>query len=236
MSAADEPLIAARRVSLAFGREVVLGDVTLEVRRGTATTIVGPSGSGKTSLLSLLSLLLTPTSGVIEMGGVDVASLADAEHARLRNTFLGPIFQTPHLVGSLTVLDNVLVPALLSGRARAARPVALAWLDRLGLGERRNHLPHMLSVGQRRRVAIARALVLRPCVILADEPTNDLDATRASEVADFLLALPREGFALVMVTHDPALAARADHCLGLRAGRLEPLTDSQVFSRMSSSP
>jgi putative ABC transport system ATP-binding protein len=167
-----------------------------------------------------LALLLEPTSGQIWVGGRNTAGLSDAERSRLRNTFYGFIFQSAQLVGSLSVLDNVLLPAILAGKARSSVAAAREWLERLGLGPRASFLPHQLSLGQKRRVAIARALALRPRVILADEPTNDLDARRAAQVADFLLALPTEGFALVLVTHDRALAERAGNSWEIREGQL----------------
>lgn len=220
MSAQADIVLEARGVCRSYGPEKVLTDVSLKVDAGTVTTIVGPSGSGKTTLLALLALLLEPTSGEIWVGGRNTTGLSDAERSRLRNTHYGFIFQSAQLVGSLSVLDNVLLPAILAGRARASVKAARELLDRLGLGPRAAFLPHQLSLGQKRRVAIARALLLRPRVILADEPTNDLDARRASQVADFLLSLPTEGFALVLVTHDTALAERAGNRWEIREGKL----------------
>jgi putative ABC transport system ATP-binding protein len=186
------------------------------------TTIVGPSGSGKTTLLALLALLLEPTSGEIRVAGRNAGGLSDGERSRLRNTFYGFIFQSAQLVGSLSVLDNVLLPAFLAGKTREKRVVARELLDRLGLSARADFLPHQLSLGQKRRVALARALLLRPKVILADEPTNDLDARRASQVADFLLGLPADGYALVLVTHDRVLAERAGNRWEIHEGKLTP--------------
>jgi putative ABC transport system ATP-binding protein len=171
-------------------------------------------------LLALLALLLEPTSGRILVDGRDAGSLSDAVRSRLRNDFYGFVFQTAQLVGSLSVLDNVLLPATLKGIARLKRDEAWALLDRLGLSSRATFLPHQLSLGQKRRVALARALVLQPPVILADEPTNDLDPKRARQIADFLLGLPREGYAVVLVTHDHALAERAGNRHEIDAGRL----------------
>ena len=222
MSAAANIVLEAWGVSRKYGSETILNDVSLRVRAGEVTTIVGPSGSGKTTLLALLALLLEPSSGEIWVGGRKATGLSDSERSHLRNTFYGFIFQTAQLVGSLSVLDNVLLPAILAGNTREKAGVARELLDRLGLGPRATFLPHQLSLGQKRRVAIARALLLRPTVILADEPTNDLDARRASQVADFLLALPSEGYALVLVTHDRALAERAGNCWDIQERRLTP--------------
>ncbi len=215
-------VLEAENVSRSFGAETILANVSLQIRSGEVTTVVGPSGSGKTTLLTLLALLLQPSSGRVLVGGRDAAKLSDTERSRLRNTFYGFVFQTAQLVGSLSVLDNVLLPALLAGKAREKRPAARELLDRLGLGERAGFLPHQLSVGQKRRAALARALLLRPAVILADEPTNDLDVHRAEQVADFLLALPDEGYALVLVTHDFHLAKRAGNRWNLHEGKLTP--------------
>jgi putative ABC transport system ATP-binding protein len=217
-------LLEAEDVSRSYGPETILDRVSLQVRAGEVTSIVGPSGSGKTTLLALLALLLEPSAGTIRVAGRDAATMSDTERSNLRQSFYGFVFQTAQLVGSLSVLDNVLLPALLGGKARAKRAVALELLERLGLGARAGFLPHQLSLGQKRRVALARALLLRPAVILADEPTNDLDPRRAAQVADFLLNLPADGYALVLVTHDPQLAGRADQRWQIQDGRLTPAT------------
>lgn len=222
MSAQSQILLEAQNVSRVYGSETILDNVSLKVCSGEVTTIVGPSGSGKTTLLALLALLLEPSSGKILVAERDTAALSDRERSQLRNEFYGFIFQSAQLVGALTVLDNVLLPALLAGKAREKRKAARELLDRLGLGARADFLPHQLSLGQKRRVALARALLLRPAVVLADEPTNDLDPRRASQVADFLLQLPKEGYALVLVTHDRQLAARAGNRWEIHEGKLTP--------------
>lgn len=224
-----EIILEARRASRSYGAEVILSEVSLQIRAGDLATIVAPSGAGKSTLLAMLALLLQPTSGAIRVRGTDAGELSDAERSRLRNEFYGCIFQASHLIGSLSVLDNVLVPARFSGRAREKKGAALELLEKLGLQERIRHLPHMLSVGQKRRVSIARALLMNPAVILADEPTNDLDERRAGQVADFLLGLPKEGYALVLVTHDRELAARAGHRWEIRDRRLVAVEEA-VFS------
>jgi putative ABC transport system ATP-binding protein len=225
LSAQSQVLLEAQNVSKKYGSETILDNVSLKVYAGEVTTIVGHSGSGKTTLLALLALLLKPSSGKIYVSGRDTAVLSDRERSHLRNELYGFIFQSAQLVGALSVLDNVLLPALLAGKAREKRSVARELLDRLGLGARAGFLPHQLSLGQKRRVALARALVLRPAVILADEPTNDLDARRATQVADFLLGLPDEGYSLVLVTHDQQLAERAGNRWQIHEGKLTPPTD-----------
>ena len=231
--------LEARGVRRSFGTDRVLHEVNLCIRAGESVSISGHSGSGKTTLLSILALLLTPDAGEVWVAGSEASGLSDRERSRLRNQFFGYVFQATHLVGSLPVLDNVLVPALIAGRGRERRDYARGLLVDLGLGNREHHLPHMLSLGQRRRVALARALVLEPPFILADEPTNDLDPRRAEQIAEFLLDLPARGHAVVLVTHDRALAERADLRLDLHAGVLrdaaestdEPADDGAAASR-----
>jgi len=214
------PLLEARGVRRSFGGDLVLHEASLSIRAGESVSITGHSGSGKTTLLSVLALLLEPDAGEIWVAGANATLWSDAQRSRIRNHSFGYVFQGAHLVGSLSVLDNVLVPALIAGRRRERRDYARSLLDRLGLSNREGHLPHMLSLGQRRRVALARALVLEPPVILADEPTNDLDPRRANQIAEFLLGLPAAGHALALVTHDRALASAADVRLFLRDGVL----------------
>ncbi len=218
--------LEARGVRRSFGTDPILRDVNLCIRSGESVSITGPSGSGKTTLLSILALLLKPDAGEVWVAGSETSSLSDRERSRLRNQFFGYVFQATHLVGSLPVLDNVLVPALIAGSGRGRRDYARSLLAGLGLGNRENHLPHMLSLGQRRRVALARALVLEPPFILADEPTNDLDPRRAGQIAEFLLGLPARGHALVIVTHDRALANEADIRLDLHDGVLRDAAES----------
>lgn len=240
-------LLEARNVSRAWGHDTVLNGISLRIQAGESTAITGPSGSGKTTLLGILALLLQADSGSVVVNGRDAAALSDPERAFMRNTFFGFVFQTAQLIGSLTVLDNVLIPVLLAGRAaheqgyvrgaHDSRHRALTLLDRLGLSDRSGHLPHMLSNGQRRRAALARALLLNPPVILADEPTNDLDPRNAAVVADFLLGLPNEGHALVLVSHDPELAVRANNRWRLEAGHLTPASSGEaIFTNPPATP
>ena len=227
MSGASPVLIETARLSRSFGAETVLAGVSLVLRGGETLTVLGPSGSGKTTLLTMLGLLLEPTSGRILVGGRDAASLSDGERSRLRNTHFGFVPQTARLIGSLSVLDNVLLPAFLAGRARQKRAAARELLERLGLEARAGFLPHQLSQGQKRRVVLARAVLLQPSVVLADEPTNDLDAKRAAQVAEFLLGLPAAGCALVLATHDPQLARRAGNCRQIQQGGLVQLASAE---------
>lgn len=199
----------------------VLRGVDFAVAPGESVAIVGPSGCGKSTLLNILGTLDRPTSGKAFLGGRDVSSLDELELSRLRAREVGFVFQLHHLLPQLTVLENVLVPALVADGARAAEERARRLLDRVGLSHRLGHRPGRLSGGECQRAAVARALVNRPRLLLADEPTGSLDGAAAEGVADLLFGLNREeGVALVVVTHAPALAARAGRVLELREGRL----------------
>ena len=184
---------------------VALNSVNLTVNRGEFVSIMGPSGCGKSTLLSLMGLLDEPTSGTIEVDGRAVTSYSDKELAGLRNLKIGFVFQSYHLINDLSVVDNVELPLLyrpgMGGKERRQR--ALAALDKVGLNARTSHFPAQLSGGQRQRVAIARALAGGPEIILADEPTGNLDSVMGEEIIALLLALNREqGVTIVMVTHD----------------------------------
>ncbi len=214
-------LLAATGLHKSYGEETILRGIDFQVDRGQSVAITGPSGCGKSTLLSLLGLLLPPTAGNLYVEGKDASALSDGEQAALRNQAFGFLFQSCQLLGSLTVLDNVLVPGYLA-RRRGLEDRAKRLLGELGLSDRLAHYPHQLSLGQKRRVSIARALLLAPPIILADEPTNDLDEERAQQVADYLLTLPQQGYALVVVSHDAALLRRADCCWQLQDGQLQP--------------
>ena len=211
-------LLQAVNVSRSFGRDEILRDICLDLGPGESLAITGPSGSGKSTLLSLLGLLLEPTSGEVLFEGKTTRTLSDDQRSRLRNRSFGFIFQNPQLIGSLSVLHNVLVPARLA-RKRGLEDEARRLLTTLGLSHRLEHLPHQLSIGQKRRVAVARALLLEPVVVFADEPTNDLDAERAGQLGELLYQLPGQGRALVLVTHDRGLVGRADHTVDLSGAR-----------------
>lgn len=212
-------LLEAVHVSKTYGREVVLKDVSVGVRRGESLAVTGLSGSGKSTLLAVLGLLLEPAEGEVLFQRQKVAGLSDHEKSRLRNCHFGFIFQNPQLIGSLSVLDNVLVPARLARKGNLQKK-AEKLLKELGLGNRLRHLPHQLSIGQKRRAAVARALLLDPVLVLADEPTNDLDPGSAAVVGNFLFELPRNNKALVLVTHDAPLAGQADRAVQISAGRI----------------
>jgi putative ABC transport system ATP-binding protein len=203
------------------GRPVtILQRVSLDVAAGEVVAITGPSGSGKSTLLGLLAGLDAPTAGSITVAGTEITALGEAALARFRRDTIGYVFQSFHLIPTLTAAENVAVPLELAG---AVTPLAraTALLAAVGLEERGHHYPAQLSGGEQQRVAIARAIALRPPLILADEPTGNLDSATGSAIIDLLLALQREHAAtLVLVTHDPALADRADRVIGLRDGRV----------------
>jgi len=197
----------------AAGPLTVLDDVSFTMRPGERLVIMGPSGSGKSTLLSILGALEEPTAGRVRLDGIDPAGLSADGRATFRNRHIGFVFQEHHLLGACTAIDNVVVPALAAGRvseATVARGRAL--LDRVGLGERAAHTPAMLSGGERQRVAIARAVLATPHLILADEPTGQLDSRSATAVADLLVEVAAESAAmLVVVTHAEAIAERIAH-------------------------
>jgi putative ABC transport system ATP-binding protein len=200
---------------------VALTNVNLAVEAGEFVSVMGPSGCGKSTLLNLMGLLDAPTKGSVSLAGARVASYADRELARTRNRELGFIFQSFHLVADLSVVDNVEIPLLYRTMAsRERRSLALAALERVGLSSRVHHFPSQLSGGQQQRVAIARAIVGRPRVLLADEPTGNLDSQMGDEVMALLHDLNRrEGTTVVMVTHDAQKAAQTTRIVRLFDGR-----------------
>jgi putative ABC transport system ATP-binding protein len=195
---------------------VALNRVNLTINKGEFVSVMGPSGCGKSTLLSLMGLLDEPTSGTIEVDGRAVTSYSDKELARLRNHKIGFIFQSFHLINDLSVLDNVELPLLyrdgMGGKERRQR--ALAALEKVGLSARTRHFPSQLSGGQRQRVAIARALAGNPEIILADEPTGNLDSVMGEEIMDLLLGLnQQDGTTIVMVTHDENMAQKTERVI-----------------------
>jgi len=228
----SEPAIqvAGLHKSYRLGRVTlhVLKGLSFSVPRGQFAVVVGASGSGKSTLLHLIGLLDCPDKGRVALEGVDAAGLSRRRRCRVRCRDVGFVFQFYHLLPELNVLENVLVPAMVDAsavgwlpRRRATRRRAAAILDQLGLGERLRHRPQELSGGERQRVAIARALMNRPRLLLADEPTGNLDSRTGRQIMDVLIALGRQqGQTILMVTHDADLAGRADRVLHLADGRL----------------
>jgi putative ABC transport system ATP-binding protein len=199
----------------------VLQDIDLEVAPESFVAVVGPSGSGKTTLLGLLAGLDEPTSGRVLLDGQDLSALTEDQRAELRAQRVGFVFQTFHLLPTLTALENVLVPLELRGRGRGARPRAEELLDRVGLGDRLGHYPAQLSGGEQQRVALARAFANEPAVLFADEPTGNLDQDTGSTIVEILEELNRESrTTLVLVTHDLSLAERAHRVVRLGKGRI----------------
>jgi putative ABC transport system ATP-binding protein len=203
------------------GRPVtILDGVSLDVAAGEVVAVTGPSGSGKSTLLGLIAGLDTPSAGSIAVDGVELTGLGETELARFRRRTLGFVFQSYHLIATLTAAENVAVPLELAG---APEPLAAARrrLAEVGLAERADHYPAQLSGGEQQRVAIARAVALAPPLLLADEPTGNLDSATGAQIVDLLLALNRERRStLLLVTHDAALAGRAARRIALRDGRV----------------
>ncbi|WP_412060173.1 ABC transporter ATP-binding protein [Rubrivirga sp. IMCC45206] len=219
------PVIDARDVT----RTLSLGDtpvpilhgVSFTVDRGEWVAVTGPSGSGKSTLLGIVAGLDAPTSGTVAIDGVDVSSRSEAELARFRNEKVGVVFQSFNLIPTLTAQENVEAPLYVGPHRREARARARAMLERVGLADRLGHRPHQLSGGQQQRVAIARALVTEPALVVADEPTGNLDAATSAAVLDLFADLRRDlGLTVLVVTHDPDVAARADRVIHLVDGRI----------------
>jgi putative ABC transport system ATP-binding protein len=217
------PVLRARGLRKEYGRDAALvravDGVDLDVAPGETLAVMGPSGCGKSTLLHLLGGLDRPTGGEIWLAGHWVDQMGERALARLRREAVGFVFQAFHLMDELTAAENVELPALLAGRSpRAARRRATQLLERIGLADRAGFLPSALSGGQRQRVAIARALVSDPLVVLADEPTGNLDSEATLEVLRLFEDLHVAGQALVIVTHDARIAATADRMIGMRDG------------------
>jgi len=219
-----ESILAVRglckEVQDASGKLAILRDISFALEAGQTAAIVGASGSGKSTLLGILAGLDTPTAGSVQLAGQDLFSLDEDQRAALRARHVGFVFQSFQLMPNLTALENVMLPLELSG-APDARAQATAMLQRVGLGERLQHRPKVLSGGEQQRVALARAFVVQPELLLADEPTGSLDHATGAAIMDLMFALNREqGTTLVLVTHDRQLAERCERCLTIEAGQL----------------
>jgi putative ABC transport system ATP-binding protein len=218
-------VIALRGVNLSLGRGAarvhILRDIDVNIGRGEAVSLLGPSGSGKSTLLMVMTGLERPDSGSVMVAGEQLQDLDEDRLARFRGRTIGIVFQAFHLIPTMTALENVAVPLELAG-ARDAIERARHELAAVGLAERLHHYPTELSGGEQQRVAVARALAPNPAIVVADEPTGNLDEATGSEVIELLFRGHSErGTTLVLVTHDTALAARCDRVLAMRSGRLE---------------
>jgi len=225
MHAPNEPLIHMSGVTRVFLTEEVethaLSGIALDIARGEYVSIAGPSGCGKTTLLSILGLLDSPTSGEHVLNGVPVADLSASRRAEIRNREIGFIFQAFNLIGDLTVAENVELPLTYRGMPAAERRQRVAEaLQKVGMDHRTKHYPAQLSGGQQQRVAVARAIAGGPSVLLADEPTGNLDSANGGHVMELLADLHRQGSTIVMVTHDPRYAEYADRTIHLFDGKV----------------
>jgi putative ABC transport system ATP-binding protein len=227
-SAAMRPLIPAislSAVNLSLGngaaRVHILKDIALDVGRGEAVGLIGPSGSGKSTLLMVMAGLERPDSGTVTVAGQDIGTLDEDALARFRGRHIGIVFQSFHLIPTMTALENVAVPLELAG-ARDAFARAAGELAAVGLGERFGHYPAQLSGGEQQRVALARALVPGPAILVADEPTGNLDEATGKEIIDLMFArFEAHAMTLVLVTHDATLAGRCDRVIRLRSGHVQ---------------
>jgi len=236
MSDSSSSILSCRRVGFAVqapgGHLDILHDISLDLNAGETLAIVGASGSGKTTLLGLLAGLEQPTSGEIWLAGSRLNHLDENERARLRRRNVGFVFQSFHLLPSLTALENVLLALEIAGIDRP-RERALAALDQVGLSHRLHHYPRQMSGGEQQRVAIARAFSAEPTILFADEPTGNLDRQTGQAVADLLFRINRElATALVLVTHDPSLARRCGRAEEIEDGRLIAAGQEQRTGRL----
>jgi len=221
MHPAIEAIDLARSLPLGGERVPILRGVSFTVEPGEWIALTGPSGSGKSTLLGILGGLDSPTSGRILIGGTDVTRLGERAMARLRNETIGVVFQSFNLIPSLTAQENVEAPLYVRPSGSRARDAAREMLGLVGLSDRLGHRPHQLSGGQQQRVAIARALVTRPSLLIADEPTGNLDSANGTQVLDLIEKLRRDRqITVVVATHDPEVAARADRTLHMIDGLL----------------
>jgi putative ABC transport system ATP-binding protein len=204
------------------GRQLrILNGISFTVEAGYWFALTGPSGSGKSTLLGILAGIDRPTSGKVFMEGIEISVLPEGRLARFRNEKIGVVFQSFHLIPTLTALENVEAPLYIHPQRRHARSMATQMLEKVGLGERMRHFPHQLSGGEQQRVAIARALACGPEILLADEPTGNLDSATSKQVLELLRHLRNQlGLTIIMVTHDPAVATCADRRLHMVDGRI----------------
>ncbi|MFB6179163.1 MAG: ABC transporter ATP-binding protein [Halorientalis sp.] len=203
-----------------------LVDISLSLSRGSYTAVMGPSGSGKSTLLNCIGCLDTPDSGSIYVDGTEVTGLTDRQRARVRGRQIGFVFQTFNLMPRLTALENVALPLVFQGVDRSKRLArARELLESVGLADRTDHHPSELSGGQRQRVAIARALVTNPALLLADEPTGNIDSETGATIMELFDDLQRDGHTILLVTHERAIAEHADGIVHLRDGRIERIED-----------
>ncbi len=221
----SEPLIDLKAVSKVFYTDEVethaLAEIDLGIERGEYVSIAGPSGCGKSTLLSILGLLDTPTSGAYQLNGTSVANLKMSQRAKIRNREVGFIFQAFNLIGDLTVYENVELPLTYRGMPSAERKQRVqAALERVEMAHRMKHYPSQLSGGQQQRVAVARAVVGEPSILLADEPTGNLDSTNGEAVMDLMRELHAGGATICMVTHDPRYAELADRSIHIFDGKV----------------
>lgn len=212
-------LLKLENISKAFGGNPIIESTSFEVNPGDTIALTSPSGSGKSTMLAMTGLLMTPDSGsIIVEGGADALAFSDKQLSELRQKLLGFVFQSTQLIGSLRAIENVIAPSNFAVGKLSFNPEkrAAELLERFGLADRMYHYPHQLSVGQKRRVAVARAMLLKPRIVIADEPTNDLDEESAKEVANALFEYAEQGNALLYATHVPALAKRAKTVMTLQ--------------------
>ena len=210
----------SKRVRDSAGELTILHEISFQLAARESVAIVGASGSGKSTLLSILAGLDTPSSGSVKLDGIDLFSLDEDARAAVRGARIGFVFQSFQLMGHLSALENVMLPLELRGD-RNARALATEMLGRVGLGARLGHYPKLLSGGEQQRVALARAFVMRPALLLADEPTGSLDHATGESVMQLMFELNREvGTTLILVTHDPRIAERCDRQIRLEAGRM----------------
>ncbi|MGB7972898.1 MAG: ABC transporter ATP-binding protein [Roseiarcus sp.] len=219
------PAVAMRGVDLSLGRGAarvhILRDVDLTIGKGEAVGIIGSSGSGKSTLLMIMAGLERPDKGEVEIDGVKLGALNEDALARFRGQRIGIVFQSFHLIPTMTALENVAAPLELAGAGDAVQR-ARTELEQVGLGGRLTHYPAQLSGGEQQRVALARALAPRPSLLIADEPTGNLDETTGRAIIDMMFDLPaRRGATLALVTHDSSLASRCDRVIRMRSGRIE---------------